>query len=292
VRGTRTATFGGGGDAWSPGGGLVPRGVKVLLIANAAAYALQAFPGLLSYLDWAAGWNRAVVATFGLRPAEVLFGLRIWQPVTYAFLHGGLFHLLFNLLVLWMMGGEVERFWGRREFLRYYLVCVLGAAAMAFVFAFDGRVIGASGGVFGVMTAFALMFPRRLIYVWFVLPVPAWLLVLVLFAVELLVIGSRDGVAHFAHVGGALTGFLYLKLGLRDRLGWPALRGGGLPARWRRRRLRVEPGGAGGAAGPARRDEAAEIDRILDKISRTGLASLTPEESRTLEAASRRPRVH
>jgi hypothetical protein len=93
-------------------------------------------------------------------------------------------------------------------------------------------------------------------------------------------------------VGGALTGFLYLKLGLRDRLGWPALRGGGLPARWRRRRLRVEPGGARGAAGPARRDEAAEIDRILDKISRTGLASLTPEESRTLEAASRRPRVH
>jgi membrane associated rhomboid family serine protease len=290
VRVAGTTTFRTGG--WSPAGGSLPGGVKILLIANAAAYALQGFPGLLSWVEWTVDWDRALVGLLGLRPREVLFELRIWQPVTYAFLHGGLFHLLFNLLILWMMGGEIERFWGRREFLRYYFLCVLGAAALAFVFAFDGRVIGASGGVFGVMTAFALMFPHRPIYIWFVLPVPAWILVLVLFAIELLVIGSRDGIAHFAHVGGAVTGFLYLKLGLRDRLGWPGPGGRGLVGRWRRRRLRVEPGGQGRPAGPTRRDDAAEIDRILDKISRTGLASLTPEESRTLEAASRRPRVH
>ncbi|MFN2433282.1 MAG: rhomboid family intramembrane serine protease [Gemmatimonadota bacterium] len=253
-----------------------PQGVKWLLIACAGVFVVQTF---------APAWFTAL---FGLQPAAVVHELWVWQPFTYMFLHGGLFHLLFNLLVLWMMGGEVERFWGRSEFLRYYVICGLGAAALAFVFAFDGLVIGASGAVFGVMVAFALMFPNRLIYIWFVVPVPAKVLVPVLFAIELLVVGGRDGVAHFAHVGGAVTGFLYLRLEARDRLGLE-----GVIERWRRRRLRVHPGGAGAArpalpAAPADPVREAEIDRILDKISRTGLQSLTPEESRVLEEASRR----
>jgi membrane associated rhomboid family serine protease len=241
-----------------------PAGVKLLLIANGVVFVLQ------QIVPW-------VTPVLGLRPADVVHHLRLWQPVTYMFLHGGLLHLLFNSLILWMMGGEVERFWGKREFLRYYLICGLGAAALAFVFAYDGLVIGASGAIFGVMVAFALLFPNRIIYLWFVLPVPAKILVPILFALELLVVGGRDGVAHFAHVGGALTGFLYLRRGWRDGLS-------GLGRRWRKSRLTVLPGGK------AERDDAAEIDRILDKISRSGLASLTPEESRILQRASRRPR--
>jgi membrane associated rhomboid family serine protease len=242
-----------------------PEGVKLLLIANAAAFVLQLIvPGL--------------TPLFGLTPADVVGRLRLWQPVTYMFLHGGIFHILFNLLILWMMGGEVERFWGKREFLRYYFICGLGAAALAFVFAWDRLVIGASGAIFGVMVAFARLFPDRIIYLWFVVPVPAKYLVLILFALELLVVGSRDGVAHFAHVGGAITGFLYLRYGWRDRLTLE-----GVTHRWRRRRLTLHAGGR------ATGDEAAEIDRILDKISRSGLASLTPEESRILQRASRRP---
>jgi membrane associated rhomboid family serine protease len=243
----------------------VPEGVKLLLIANVLAFVIQQLvPG--------------VTAIFGLTPADVMGRLRVWQPLTYMFLHGGVLHLLFNMLVLWMMGGEVERLWGKREFLRYYFLCGLGAAALAFLFAWNRLVIGASGAIFGVMVAFAMLFPNRIIYLWFVVPVPAKYLVMILFALELFVVGSSDTVAHFAHVGGAITGFLYLRLGLRDRLDLDDLR-----RRWRRRTLTVHPGGG------ARPDEAVEIDRILDKISRSGLASLTPEESRILERASRRP---
>ncbi|MBA2564132.1 MAG: rhomboid family intramembrane serine protease [Gemmatimonadetes bacterium] len=246
-----------------------PEGVRLLLIVNAAAFVLQ-------FLSSSAGIP--FTELLGLRPADVLVRLRLWQPLTYMFLHGGFFHLFFNLLVLWMMGSEVERFWGKREFLRYYLTCGLGAAALAFAFAYGSLLIGASGAVFGVMVAFALMFPDRVIYLWFVVPVPAKVLIPVLVAMEFLFFMRMDGIAHFAHVGGALTGFLYMRFGWRDRLD-PS----GLVSRWRRRRLRVLEGGR---AQPAEE----EIDRILDKISRSGLASLTPEESRLLEEASRRPR--
>jgi membrane associated rhomboid family serine protease len=254
------------GTTYRPFDATFPQGVKLLLIANAAVFVLQ-------YLlpPW-------FTLLFGLQPADVVGKLRVWQPLTYMFLHGGVFHLLFNLLIIWMMGAEVERFWGKREFLKYYLLCGLGAAALGFVFAYHSLVIGASGAVFGIMVAFGLMFPDRTIYLWFVVPVPAKILVLVLFALELLVIGSRDGVAHFAHVGGAVTGFLYMRFGWRDRLDLSAL-----TARWRRRHLTLHSGDRGTA-------DQAEIDRILDKISHSGLQSLTPEESRLLEQASRRQR--
>ena len=245
-----------------------PEGVKALLIANAVVFVVQQF---------APAWFTTL---FGLIPAEVVRG-RLWQPFTYMFLHGGLLHLLFNLLILWMMGGEVERFWGKREFLTFYFVCGLGAALLAFVFAYDSVVIGASGAIFGVMVAFATMFPDRLIYIWFVIPVPAKYLVLILFALNLLMtfeagaVGGRSAVAHFAHVGGAITGFLYMRFGWRGRLD---LRG--LTARWRRPRLTLHAGGG--------RVDDSEIDRILDKISELGLESLTHEESRILQEASRR----
>ena len=127
-------------------------GVKMLLVANVVVFVVQ---------QLAPPWFTQL---FGLRASDVVTELRVWQPFTYMFLHGGFFHVFFNLLVLWMMGTEVERFWGRREFLKYYVICGLGAAALAFVFAWDALVIGASGAVFGVMVAFALMFPQRTIY--------------------------------------------------------------------------------------------------------------------------------
>ena len=135
-----------------------------------------------------------------------------------------------------------------------------------------------------------MMFPHRTIYIWFVLPIPARWLVLILFVFELLVIGSRDGVAHFAHVGGAITGWLYLRFDLRDRLGLASrLDPVSSWRRWRRPRLTVHPGGSGGRrTARSRGADEAEVDRILDKISTSGLESLTSEESRTLQEASRR----
>ena len=259
-------------STWHPADEVFPRGVRALLVVTLLVYVVQQLA------------PPAFTLLLGLRPADVVGELRLWQPFTYMFLHGGFLHVLFNLLVLWMMGSAIERLWGTREFVTYYLACGLGAAALAFAlpWTWDRLVIGASGAIFGVLTAFAVLFPHRTIYLWFVIPVPARYLVLILFGLEVLLIGSRDGVAHFAHVGGAVTGYAWLRLGLRDRvdpIGW-----------WRRRRrprLTVHPGGA---PRPRRRAQEDEVDRILDKISRSGLQSLTPEESRTLEEASRGPR--
>jgi membrane associated rhomboid family serine protease len=138
-----------------------------------------------------------------------------WQLITYAFLHGGWAHLFFNMFALFMFGGALERRWGGRRFLIYYLVCVLTAALTQL--AVQGSagaaepVVGASGGVFGVLLAFAWYFPRqKLIVIPIPIPVSAWLLVTVYALLELLygVTGTMPGVAHFAHLGGMLGGAL------------------------------------------------------------------------------------
>ena len=138
-----------------------------------------------------------------------------WQLITYAFLHGGWAHLFFNMFALFMFGGALERRWGGRRFAIYYLVCVLTAALTQL--AVQGSagaaepVVGASGGVFGVLLAFAWYFPRqKLIVIPIPIPVSAWLLVTVYALLELVygVTGTMPGVAHFAHLGGMLGGAL------------------------------------------------------------------------------------
>lgn len=255
---------------YDPTGGPFPPAIKGLLIANGVVFAAQLLVGPV------------LTEVLGLLPAAVVARGWVWQPLTYMFLHGGLFHLLFNMFVLWMFGAEIERLWGRNEFLKYYVLCGLGGAVLSFFFSYDSILIGASGAVYGILLAFGLLFPDRTIYLWFVLPIKAKYLVAGLAAIEFLVGVSRpgDGIGHAAHLGGMITGFLYLRWG-HDRS--PAER---LRKRWRRRRLRVVDGGGG----ERRPGLEAEIDRILDKISATGLESLTPEEERILDDASRRNR--
>jgi membrane associated rhomboid family serine protease len=138
-----------------------------------------------------------------------------WQLITYAFLHGGWAHLFFNMFALFMFGGALERRWGGRRFVIYYLVCVLTAALTQLMVQGSAGaaepVVGASGGVFGVLLAFAWYFPRqKLIVIPIPIPVSAWLLVTVYALLELLygVTGTMPGVAHFAHLGGMLGGAL------------------------------------------------------------------------------------
>jgi membrane associated rhomboid family serine protease len=250
--------------------GVFPPAIKWLLIANAGAFVIQILFGSI------------VIYLFGLMPQAVIEKGWVWQPLTYMFIHGGFFHLLFNMFVLWMFGSEIERLWGSTEFLKYFVLCGLGAAALSFVASYHAVLIGASGAVYGVLLAFGLLFPDRYIYLWFLLPIKAKYLVAGLAAIEFLagISQTGDGIAHFAHIGGMITGFVYLKWA--RTMGNPFER---LLARWRRRDLRVIEGGTG-----RRRDSAleTEIDRILDKISLHGIHSLTPEEERILEEASRR----
>jgi len=261
---------------YDPTAGVFPPAIKWLLIANAGAFVVQMLLGSV------------IVYVFGLLPQAVIEKGWIWQPLTYMFLHGGFFHLLFNMFVLWMFGSEIERLWGSGEFLKYFVLCGLGAAALSFVFGYQSIMIGASGAVYGVLLAFGLLFPNRYIYLWFLIPVKAKYLVAGLAAIEFLSGISRaaDGIAHTAHLGGMIAGLVYLKWArdMGNPLEW-------LVARWRRHGLRVVEGEAGRAPGRSRRRDAAleaEIDRILDKISEQGLESLTAEEARILDEASRR----
>ena len=172
---------------------------------------------------------RSIWSLFALWPLatpERLF--RPWQLVTYAFLHEGVTHIFFNMFALYVFGPALESYWGARRFLGYYLVCVIaaGATQLAVEYAMGAGepTIGASGGIFGILLAFALCFPRARLLLYFAIPVPAWLFVSGYAVLELFfgVTGRQESVAHFAHLGGMLGGalmMLYWRL-RSDRGGW------------------------------------------------------------------------
>jgi membrane associated rhomboid family serine protease len=210
-------------------GGAITPAVKGLIIANCSVYALQ----ILTQRFGGGG----IESLFALTPTLMREKMWLWQLVTYMFLHAPNwpFHLILNMLMLWMFGTEVERAWGSSRFLKYYFVCGVGAALATCLTFYKSTTYGASGAVFGVMLAFAMLFPERMIYFWFIFPMRAMSFVLLCAAIELLqLLNLPDGVAHTAHLGGMLAGWLYLKRAWKvpdfvSELRW----------RWRRRRLRV-----------------------------------------------------
>lgn len=252
--------------------------VKRLLIANAVVYLGTRFmPSLIELLAF--------------QPSEVFY--RPWTVVTYMFTHGSFWHVFFNMLALFFFGPPIEERWGSKEFIKYYFICGLGGAALSFLFAFNSAVVGASAAVYGVMLAFAMLWPDIPIYIWGILPVKAKYLMAILVGVDLLSSlrpGMGDGVAHFAHLGGFAAGFLYIKLDFAT--GSPLQK---LRRLFVRRKLKVVPGGTPPREPPRpkRRDDDGmldEVDRVLDKISTQGMASLTPEERKLLDEMSRRYR--
>lgn len=197
--------------AYSFGPGPLTPAIKLLIVANALVFVIMTITR-----------NPAIVALLGLTPQDTLTGLRIWQPLTYMFLHGGFFHILFNMLTLWMFGTELERMWGSRFFTKYYFACGLGAAATQVVLSFVpggfgdqmylSTTIGASGAVYGVLLAYALYFPYRTLLFMFIFPLQARYFVMLLGGIALLSsIGGAGGIAHTAHLGGLIAGYLYLK---------------------------------------------------------------------------------
>lgn len=194
----------------------IPNVIFALLIANGLMFALQQFSG------------RFLVVNFGLWPAGIAGSpFAPWQLVTYAFLHGNIVHLAFNMFALWMFGRELELLMGARRFTVYYFACVIGAAIVQLLVAAMQAdevglypTIGASGGVFGILLAFGMAFPNRMIMLLFPpIPMKAKYFVIIygLFELYLGVAGRVPGVAHFAHLGGMLFGFLLLKYWNRAR---------------------------------------------------------------------------
>ena len=161
----------------------------------------------------------------GLIPQKVIESRWIWQPFTYMFLHGGIGHILFNMLGIWMFGVELERMWGTKFFLRYYAITGVGAAITTIVVAllpFDAtslsyvsNTIGASGALYGLLLAFALYYPDRPILMFMLFPLPAKYFVMVIGGISFLLsaTGGAPTVAHVAHLGGMVFGYFYLRSG-------------------------------------------------------------------------------
>ncbi len=263
-------------------GGGMTRTIKTLILINIGVFLLQiASGGKLSQV-------------FGLcshrymQEADDIFPVfLIWQFFTYMFLHGDPWHLFFNMFILWMFGRQLESLWGEKPFLRYYLICGIGAGIANYLFTMGSLAItiGASGAIFGILVAFAVIYPEQLITVFILIfplpPMKAKHVVLIFAGLELLfgVSGTMPGIAHFAHLGGAAVGYIYLKMwrkashydvGHRETF---LSRLGEVFSRWRQRRADLSE---------------REVDRILDKISTHGLQDLSWREKTILRRRSKK----
>lgn len=263
----RINNYGGSGaGGFRIGPGSISPVIKILLIVNTAIFFTQVLTSL------------RLEVMFGLTPARFFAELPnlLFQPLTYMFLHGGFLHLLFNMFALWMFGTEIEYSWGSKRFSRFYLLAGLAGAVLTLVFQPNLMipVVGASAAIYGVLVAYWLMFPDRYLYIFFLLPVK------VKWAIPgIMILGFISGgtsVAHFAHLGGALFGLIYVKMDWRRmRLGslWKTVGYKRKEAKFEKKRMRAE-------------ETMKRVDEILDKINEVGIENISPEDRKFLEEAS------
>ena len=285
---------------------LFPPIIKNLLIINAAVFFFQLVagnfliggkPGIYVLQEW-----------FALNPLVEGANFQVWQLISYQFMHAGFGHIFFNMFMLWMFGMEIENIMGSKKFLYYYLICGVAAGlAQLFIaplFSVPALTIGASGAVFGVMIAFALMFPDRLIFLWFLIPIKAKYLIGFLFVLEIFWIGDAGSdVAHLAHLGGAIAGFIFIMLDkqidvtLKHMFNKSYYRTtekppnifSGITERFRKNDDEVKEAKFYDLKNDVDEKITQEdIDEILDKISKSGYQNLTEKEKKTLFEASKK----
>ncbi len=252
----------------------IPKGVKVLLITNATVYLLQLIIG------------REMVMLLGLTPVQVLQNLSVYQLFTYMFLHGGLFHILINMFVLWMFGSEIELTWGTRKFFKYYFLTGMAGGIFTVIFQPNSAIptIGASGAIYGLLVAYAVMFPNRMIYLYFLIPLKVKYAVAVFVVLEFMasLSANPDGIGHLAHLGGAVVGFIYVKTDWRVSRFFRAISPKRMieNLRFKRKEHKINKN----------RQETEEImkrvDQLLDKINAVGYENLSEEEKHFLGNAS------
>ena len=233
-----------------------------------------------------------------------------WQLITYQFMHGGFMHIAMNMFALWMFGMEIENLWGSKKFLTFYLMC--GVAAGIFQLVLPpllnetlAPTIGASGAIFGVLIAFGMLFPDRYIFLWFIVPIKAKYLIAFFVLVEFFAIPGGGNIAHLAHLGGALAGFIYI---LIDRKSNPSLSGIFGRSQYRNNKGNIFDSLKNATNVFKKKDNKVEdarffeineqdketnvtqeeIDRILDKISHSGYQNLTDREKKILFEASKK----
>ncbi|MHB2017257.1 MAG: rhomboid family intramembrane serine protease, partial [Candidatus Xenobia bacterium] len=242
-----------------------------------------------------------LVQWMGLVPTDVLHHYQVWRLLTYMLLHAGVSHLVFNMLALWFFAGEVEEAWGQSKFLTFYLLCGVAGAITSSLIEPNAWVVGASGAIMGVMVAYAVLWPDRVVLFMAIFPIAAKWLVAIMVGIDLVITLQSTGnpTATLCHLGGAAFGFIYIKL--FPKFSFDFRRVGRPKPRLVRRNLELDPVPARGASPRPQmrvvpdeppRDTALQsrVDAVLDKIAREGMAALTPDEKALLDQASRRLR--
>jgi len=297
-------------DYYSPGGAggfsVFPPVIKNLLIINVAVFFVyNIFLPLIKVGQITA--NYTVTEYFALMPFGQ--GFYPWQLITYQFLHGDFWHLFFNMLSLWMFGMEIESVWGSKRFIAYYLTCGVGGALVQLflspvILGSGAPTIGASGAVFGILLAFVILFPNRYIYLYFLIPVKAKYLIAFWMIIEFLSVGAPGNIARLVHIGGAVTGFLFIMFDRKNQINFSFTKilnsfkkpNANRTAGQFRRRPTFQNENVKDAEFfeiNSKKDKDVEvtqeeIDRILDKISRSGYQNLTEKEKKTLFEASKK----
>ncbi len=255
---TRNVGF---GLVWTPA-------VKYLIIINAAIFIFQELTGFRPFY------------TVGLVPRHIWHDGMVWQLVTYMFFHGGLWHLAFNMIALWMFGSMMERHWGTRRFLKYYFLTGIGAGVSTCLFTINSIIptIGASGAIYGLLVAYAVTFPEHIIYLYFFIPIKAKYFALLFGFIEFMasISYSGDSIGHLAHLGGMVVGLVYLK-----RTNMWLWFGRTLRRTMDKRKMREQV-----KEEQDMETTRQEIDQLLDKINHVGYENLTKKERKILDQGS------
>lgn len=237
---------------------------------------------IIFLLQTISGQERILFELFGIVPKNTFGQLMLWQPFTYLFLHGGIWHVLINMFVLWMFGSELETLWGRQEFLKYYFLTGVGSGLVTVLFSLNSPVpvVGASGAVYGILLAYGLIFPNRYVYLYFFIPVRVKYFVIVIGALAFFssLGSSSSGVSHLTHLSGMLIGFGYLKSNVRlDALKSMVMQQkDGIRHRIIKKKRRRDD------------DLRLEVDRMLDRINEVGYDGLSEKEKKFLYEASKK----
>jgi membrane associated rhomboid family serine protease len=251
-----------------------PKGLRSILIATCATWLIQLIPGAGS----------ALTDVLALVPQEAIEHLQLWRFITYVFLHDphSPMHILFNMLALWMFGTELEEQWGVKRFVGFYFLSAAGSGLFSLLL-WHSHIIGASGAVLALLTVYACYFPDRTMLMFFIIPMPVRMAVVIIGVVSLWGAWSGTGdIAYLTHLGGIAVGFLYFKY-YSSVIAWGKRREGHLE---KGTILQFKP--KKGTSGTQRYFENV-IDPILKKISEKGMSSLTKDELKKLEDASKKP---
>ena len=250
--------------------------IKILVSVNFCIYILQSVSGK----------EDVFFRLFGLVPSTFISDLMLWQPFTYMFFHApfyssvGISHILLNMLGLWVFGRELEQAWGKTKFLRYYFITGIGSGLITYFFQMgsDNPVIGASGAVYGILLAYGISYPNRMLYIWGLIPVRSMWLVIIMGSIAFFgLLGNADGISHVTHISGMLIGYVLLKKKWRWRDIWFAIRKKTIEfqvQRYEEKSIKNKM---------LQKD----IDVILEKIQKVGFIGLSDKEQSKLYEASK-----